>query len=82
MSFMQISARVGSAMAPWLAKWLGVFHIAIPFSLMGALSLVSGIICLALPETRDSHTPETMNQVVGMKKPTAALIAVNEHAKV
>ncbi len=81
MSFVQITARVGSAMAPWLAKGLGVFHIAIPFSLMGALSLLAGFICMVLPETRGVHTLETTKEVIGVKKPKLPLIAVNEHAK-
>eukprot|EP00795_Rhopilema_esculentum_P001443 gene1443-15868_t len=63
MGFLQITARVGSALAPWIAKWLRVFHVTIPFSLMGALSLLSSVLLLNLSETKDRETLETVNQL-------------------
>ncbi|XP_065064777.1 organic cation transporter protein-like [Rhopilema esculentum] len=63
MGFLQITARVGSALAPWIAKWLRVFHVMLPFSLMGALSLLSSVLLLVLAETKDRETLETVNQL-------------------
>ena len=63
MGFLQITARVGSAFAPWIAKWLRVFHVTIPFSLMGALSLLSSVLLFILSETKDRETLETVNQL-------------------
>ena len=63
MGFLQITARVGSAFAPWIAKWLRAFHVTIPFSLMGALSLLSSVLLLNLSETKGRETLETVNQL-------------------
>ncbi|XP_065064769.1 organic cation transporter protein-like isoform X2 [Rhopilema esculentum] len=63
MGFLQITARVGSALAPWIAKWLRVFHVMLPFSLMAALSLLSSVLLLNLSETKDRETLETVNQL-------------------
>ena len=63
MGFLQITSRVGSALAPWIAKWLRVFHVTIPFSLMGVLSLLSSVLLLILSETKGRETLETVNQL-------------------
>ena len=57
---MQIAARIGSAIAPWVAKALKGVHVALPFSLMGASSFVCGILLLWLPETCDKDMTETI----------------------
>ena len=67
MGFLQITSRVGSALAPWLAKWLTVFHVAIPFSLMGGLSLIGAALLLTLPDTKDKATFETIDQLLGVE---------------
>jgi len=66
MGFLQITARVGSALAPWLAKWLKVFHGALPFSLMGGLSLTGAALLLTLPDTKGRATFETIDQLLGL----------------
>ena len=66
MGFLQITARVGSALAPWLAKWLKVFHAALPFSLMGGLSLTGAALLLTLPDTKSRATFETIDQLLGL----------------
>ena len=68
MGFLQITARIGSALAPWVAKWLQVFHVAIPFSLMGGLSLIGAALLLTLPETKGRATFETIDQLLGVEK--------------
>ena len=67
MGFLQITSRVGSALAPWLAKWLKVFHAALPFSLMGGLSLTGAALLLTLPDTKDKATFETIDQLLGVE---------------
>ena len=71
MGFLQITSRVGSALAPWLAKWLGVVHVAIPFSLMGGLSLTGAALLLTLSDTKNKATFETIDQLLGTKKKAA-----------
>eukprot|EP00794_Sanderia_malayensis_P019002 gene19002-20914_t len=70
MGFVQITSRVGSALAPWVAKWLNVFHPAIPFSLMGGLSIVAAFSLLCLPETGDQKTMETVDDLIGGRHST------------
>ena len=67
MGFVQITSRIGSALAPWFAKWLGVFHVAIPFSLMGGLSLIGAALLLTLPDTKGRATFETIDQLLGVE---------------
>ena len=68
MGFLQITSRVGSALAPWLAKWLQVFHVAIPFSLMGGLSLIGSSLLLTLSDTKGQATLETLNQLYSIDR--------------
>ena len=70
MGFLQITARIGSALAPWVAKWLKVFHVAIPFSLMGGLSLIGAALLLKLPDTKGRATFETIHQLLGVENRT------------
>ena len=60
MGYLQIAARLGSAMAPWVAKWLKVFHPVLPFALMGCSAIVSAILMIWLPETANKKTAETL----------------------
>ena len=67
MGFLQITSMVGSALVPWIVEWLKVFHAAIPFSLMGGLSLTGAVLMLTLPETKGRATFETVDQLLGVK---------------
>ena len=60
MGYLQIAARLGSAMAPWVAKWLIVFHVVLPFTLMGGSAVVGAILLLWLPETANKKTLESL----------------------
>ena len=60
MGYLQIAARIGSALAPWVAKWLLVFSKILPFALMGACSFVCGVLLYFLPETAHRKTAETI----------------------
>ena len=63
MGFLQITARIGSALAPWVAKWLKVVHIVLPFSLMGGSTFVAALLLLWLPETADKATAEILENI-------------------
>ena len=67
MGFLQITSMVGSALVPWIVDWLKVFNAAIPFSLMGGLSLTGAALMLTLPETKCRATFETVDQLLGIK---------------
>ena len=60
MGYLQIAARIGSALAPWVAKSLQGVHIVLPFSLMGGSSFICAIMLLYLPETNNQKTAETI----------------------
>ena len=60
MGFLQITARVGSAFAPCVAKWLQVVHVVLPLSLMGGSAFVAALLLLWLPETANKATAETL----------------------
>ena len=61
MGYLQVTSRIGSALAPWVAKWLQVFHVALPFSLMGGSSFIAGMLLLLLPETKNCKTADTLD---------------------
>ena len=60
MGYLQITSRIGSALAPWVVKWLKIVHIILPFSLMGGSAIVCAILLLWLPETANKKTAETL----------------------
>ena len=61
MGYLQIAARIGSALAPWVAKWLIVVHVVLPFSIMGGSAVVAAILMYWLPETAHMKTLETLH---------------------
>ena len=60
MGYLQIAARIGSALAPWVAKWLLAFSKVLPFALMGVSAFVCGVLLYFLPETANKRTAETI----------------------
>ena len=60
MGYLQIAARLGSALAPWVAKWLLGFSAILPFALMGASAFVCSVLLYFLPETANMKTAETI----------------------
>ena len=53
MGYLHVNARIGSALAPWVAKWLQIFHVALPFSLMGEVRhLLLGCYCSCCQKQR------------------------------
>lgn len=61
MGYLQIAARIGSALAPWVAKWLQVFHQVLPFAVMGGSAFLCSFLLLWLPETANKETLETLD---------------------
>ena len=79
MGYLQVTARIGSALAPWVAKWLQIFHVALPFSLMGGSSFIAGMLLLLLPETKNCKTADTLDdQFEQSQAKTDALVGNNE----
>ena len=44
-------------------------HVLLPYGVMGAFSLLAGILCWALPETKSVPTAEVMDQSDASGKP-------------
>jgi len=61
MGYLQIAARIGSALAPWVAKWLIGVHVMLPFSLMGGSAVICAILLYWIPETAHMKTLETLH---------------------
>ena len=52
LGIMDISVNVGGASAPWVARGLARYSKQLPFLVMGAMGLISGLLCWVLPETK------------------------------
>lgn len=63
MGIMQVSARIGSSSAPFVADGLIRVNRGAPFILMGALSFVSSIIAFKLEETKGKDVDESESPV-------------------
>ncbi|KAK4805481.1 hypothetical protein QYF61_005526 [Mycteria americana] len=61
-------ARLGSITAP-LVKMAGDVFPTLPFIIYGAAPVVSGLVAVFLPETRDTALPETVEDVEGRTQP-------------
>ncbi|XP_074023165.1 solute carrier family 22 member 6-B-like [Numenius arquata] len=61
-------SRLGSIMAP-LVKIAGEVFPMLPFIIYGVAPVVSGLVAIFLPETRDMALPETVEEVEGRTQP-------------
>ena len=70
MGYLQIAARVGSALAPWVAKGLKAVDEILPFALMGSSAVLCAGVLLLVPETANKPTVETRKDqaVLGNKE--------------
>ena len=57
---MVVVSRLGAASAPWVAQYLMEVHDVLPFTVMGGLGLIAGILCFKLRETNGQPTAETL----------------------
>ena len=62
MGLLTVVSRIGAATAPWVAQFLRDVHSALPFTIMGGLTLLSALLCFKLNETLGMATAETMDQ--------------------
>ncbi|KAF4098147.1 organic cation/carnitine transporter 2 [Onychostoma macrolepis] len=64
-----MSSRVGSILAPYVI-YLGGYYRSLPYILTGSLNVLSGLLCLLLPESLGSPLPETIShmQTAGFRK--------------
>ncbi|KAJ8383089.1 hypothetical protein SKAU_G00038670 [Synaphobranchus kaupii] len=56
------SSKIGSITSPFLV-FMGTYNKALPYIVMGLLTLAVGLLCLLLPETRGIALPEDLSQV-------------------
>ncbi|XP_077963121.1 organic cation/carnitine transporter 2 isoform X2 [Gasterosteus aculeatus] len=56
------AARIGSIMAPYVI-YLGTYNKALPYILMGSLTIASSVVNFFLPETLNRDLPETVEQM-------------------
>ena len=71
MGLVAITSRIGGILSPYLAN-LGHVVPNLHFALFGLFSLTSGVLNLKLPETLGAPLPETMEDVVRLKKKARA----------
>ncbi|XP_065584841.1 organic cation transporter protein-like [Artemia franciscana] len=60
-------ARFGSVLSPYVAS-LSYFGLIVPFSIFGALGLISSLAVITLPETKDRALPETIESAAELEK--------------
>ncbi|XP_054610754.1 organic cation/carnitine transporter 2-like isoform X1 [Dunckerocampus dactyliophorus] len=56
------AARIGSITAPYVI-YLGSYNKALPYILMGSLTIASSVVNFFLPETHNTDLPETLDQM-------------------
>ncbi|XP_070558189.1 organic cation transporter protein-like [Ptychodera flava] len=61
MGMSSMSARVGSIISPYVML-LDVIWAPMPFVVMGVTSMISGLLALLLPETKNKKLPETLRE--------------------
>ena len=62
MGFLQITARVGGASAPWIAKGVKVLHRSAPFVVMGCATFIGAWLAMFLPETLGDPMSDTQEE--------------------
>ena len=61
MGWLQITSRIGSASASWVAKGLKAVHHVTPFIVMGSLAVIGSVLSLLLPETKGKPMKDVFN---------------------
>lgn len=65
-----MSARLGTIAAPFVASDLGRLHPTMPMVVFGSMSLLAGLLTLALPETKGQRLPHTIEEAESLGTPT------------
>ena len=81
MGLLQISSRIGAAVAPWAAKSLKSVHKSVPFLVMGISSLIAAFLLLTLPETKGQKTAEVLENKYAVEVEMADRDAVLNSSK-
>uniref|UniRef100_A0A672I782 Solute carrier family 22 member 4-like n=1 Tax=Salarias fasciatus TaxID=181472 RepID=A0A672I782_SALFA len=64
-----MSARIGTIISPFII-YLGQYYKALPYILMGILTIIGAISCLLLPETYKKTLPETVSEMQQICRPS------------
>ncbi|KAJ8266836.1 hypothetical protein GJAV_G00135220 [Gymnothorax javanicus] len=62
-----MAARVGSIIAPYI-NYMGALRKSLPYIIMGANSILGGLLCLLLPETLGIPLPETIDDMQTIRR--------------
>ena len=63
-SIMQCMAPLGGFAAPWISSYLKDLHPSAPFATFGGVALLSALLLLRLPETKDQPTAELTSDLM------------------
>nr|CAB3266155.1 solute carrier family 22 member 4-like [Phallusia mammillata] len=63
-----MSARIGSALSPYLIFSGEMIDLAIPFYVMGILAIIGSFFTLILPETSNAPLPDTLKDALALNK--------------
>ncbi|XP_030621385.1 solute carrier family 22 member 5-like [Chanos chanos] len=61
-----MASRIGSLCSPYIA-YIGTYNKILPYILMGGITIITGVLSLLLPETKDEELPELISQVKPLK---------------
>ncbi|XP_032067207.1 solute carrier family 22 member 5-like isoform X1 [Thamnophis elegans] len=61
-----MASRIGSILSPYFV-YLGAYDRFLPYSLMGSLTVLAGILTLFLPESYGTPLPDTIEQMLRVK---------------
>nr|CAH0107522.1 unnamed protein product [Daphnia galeata] len=63
------SGRIGGIIAPIISDWgKNNGQDSIPFFIFATINILVGLLCLLLPETKDTAFPATINEAIAMEK--------------
>ncbi len=65
---LDVTSKFGATLAPFLVDLLANIDNKLPNIIIGALSLVTALVFLFMPETKDEDIPETVHDMAEMKK--------------
>ena len=65
MGFLQVTARVGAASAPWVANGLLEVHTAAPYLVMGGVAFFGAVLLFVVPETKGRAMKDTVEDYFG-----------------
>ncbi|XP_038867803.1 solute carrier family 22 member 4-like [Salvelinus namaycush] len=57
-----MATRIGSTVSPYIA-YMVMYNKILPYMLMGATTVITGVLNFLLPETKGEELPEMINQV-------------------